>query len=414
VKPEPLINLALTYNGLRSLGLGAILQAMNPNLVLDDQPRFPKSNPFALEFRRPPDEGTLGDLSDADRRSTWWDGQGDDSVYPRLHAMLQIYARTEAVLDQAVEAARARAQDLGVKEVVKGPDGQPLGGAALPDRKVHFGYVDGISQPIVDWENFAPAPGLIDRRYFLLGDPSEAIPSSPDPDKTGDLFKNGCYVAFRWLSQDVPGFERFLDQNASRLAPNRPAAEARELLAAKLVGRWRGGAPLVLSPDHDDQSLQDRNDFGYKDADPTGLRCPFSSHIRASNPRDQPLDSVVVNKVPPLLRRGTSYGPEWIPGRNDQADRGLLGMFLCSSLERQFQQIVRWMNQNDFSPVFSGKLGIRHDPLFGARSNDPNPSFHIPIQGGAVEVPLPKAFVRSRGTAYFLLPGLKTLDRLLA
>jgi hypothetical protein len=100
-----------------------------------------------------------------------------------------------------------------------------------------------------------------------------------------------------------------------------------------------------------------------------------------------------------------------MPGQNDTADRGLIGLFLCASLDRQFLQILRWMNANNFSPVFDGDVEGRQDPLFGSRSMQKSHTFRIPISGDAIEVPLPRPFVRSRGTAHVLLPSLSTLDR---
>lgn len=119
----------------------------------------------------------------------------------------------------------------------------------------------------------------------------------------------------------------------------------------------------------------------------------------------------MTNGVPPLLRRGLSYGPEWVPGTNDD-DRGLLGLFLCSSLERQFQQITRWMNVNDFSPVFDGTMPTPVDPL-SSGDRVPGQQFLIPTPAGPVSIPLPRSFVRSRGTAYFLIPGVTTLQRMM-
>jgi hypothetical protein len=117
--------------------------------------------------------------------------------------------------------------------------------------------------------------------------------------------------------------------------------------------------------------------------------------------------------MPRLLRRGTSYGPEWVPGRNDAEERGLIGLFLCASLDRQFLQVLRWMNTNDFSPVFDREVLGRQDPLFGSDAMRKSPTFRIPSPGDDVEVPLPRPIVRSRGTVYLLLPSLSTLDRLL-
>jgi len=74
------------------------------------------------------------------------------------------------------------------------------------------------------------------------------------------------------------------------------------------------------------------------------------------------------------------YGSEWQQGINDDEDRGLFGMFLCASLERQFQMIMRWMNVNDFSPRFGGVIPVSQDPLFGARGpGAKRPPFRIPI-----------------------------------
>ena len=96
---------------------------------------------------------------------------------------------------------------------------------------------------------------------------------------------------------------------------------------------WSGGGadgtPLALSPDRPDPTRVNQ-DFSFA-GDTDGRRCPFSAHIRVVNPRDQPLSPRVTGGVPHLLRRGSSYGPEWVPGRNDAADRGLLGLFLCTA-----------------------------------------------------------------------------------
>ena len=102
---------------------------------------------------------------------------------------------------------------------------------------------------------------------------------------------NGAYVALRKLHQDVAAFRRFLAQHATN------AAEEADLLAAKIVGRWPSGAPLALSPEHDDPALaadpERRNAFLYYEADPKGLKCPLGSHIRRMNPRDSFKDEVV-------------------------------------------------------------------------------------------------------------------------
>ena len=90
-------------------------------------------------------------------------------------------------------------------------------------------------------------------------------------------------MAYRRLEEHVGAFRDFLRQHGK-------TPEEQELVAAKLMGRWRSGAPLVLAPDKDDPALgadpQRNNDFNYKEMDPHGYAVPLGSHIRRMNPRD--------------------------------------------------------------------------------------------------------------------------------
>ena len=75
-----------------------------------------------------------------------------------------------------------------------------------------------------------------------------------------------------------------------------------ELLAAKLMGRWRSGAPFVLAPDKDDPSLADdpqrSNNFNYAEMDPQGYAVPLGSHIRRMNPRDTAVEYSTAQGAP--------------------------------------------------------------------------------------------------------------------
>ncbi|MER6046383.1 hypothetical protein ABT168_02665 [Streptomyces sp. NPDC001793] len=83
--------------------------------------------------------------------------------------------------------------------------------------------------------------------------------------------RNGSYAVFRKLHQDVAAFRRCLRQAAT-------GPQDEELLAAKIMGRWRSGAPLALSPQHDDPALgadpDRRNTFLYAREDATGFLSP--------------------------------------------------------------------------------------------------------------------------------------------
>jgi deferrochelatase/peroxidase EfeB len=110
------------------------------------------------------------------------------------------------------------------------------------------------------------------------------------------------------------GFEQFLTQAA------RQTGFDRELIAAKLCGRWRNGVPLSLSPDFPDENipLDQRNSFDYvpsesvPDAfdDRRGYRCPLGSHIRRMNPRNSTIagNGGLKHRI---IHRGLPYGPPY-------------------------------------------------------------------------------------------------------
>ena len=183
------------------------------------------------------------------------------------------------------------------------------------------------------------------------------------------MLRNGSYLVFRQLSQDVGGFWRFAD-GATRRADGSSDPDARLRLAAKMVGRWPSGAPLALAPDADDPSLAEANDFAYHANDPRGARCPVGSHIRRSNPRDS-LDpnpgsegSFEINRRHRILRRGREYGPalplERALAEPDSAERGLHFICLNANLARQFEFVHHtWLNNR--------KFGIRARQCAGRR-----------------------------------------------
>ena len=158
------------------------------------------------------------------------------------------------------------------------------------------------------------------------------------PDRNGrDLGRNGTYLVFRELRQDVEGFWAFLEASTRRPDGSTDRAAATRL-AAKMVGRWPSGAPLVLAPDADDPRLAHANDFGYFHDDHDGLRCPIGAHIRRANPRDSLAPkpgspaSIAVGKRHRIIRRGRGRagGP---------TDQGLHFVCLNASLARQFEFI---------------------------------------------------------------------------
>ena len=190
------------------------------------------------------------------------------------------------------------------------------------------------------------------------------------------------------------------------LKTHSPGPEAEELLAAKMMGRWRSGAPLALCPLHDDPELgadtRRNNDFRYAKNDPIGYKTPAGSHIRRTNPRDASVPGIV--RLHRMIRRGTAYGPPLPDGvlEDDGADRGLMFAFVGAHLGRQFEFVQsEWVNSGTFIAAGGAK-----DPIFG--SNDGAGGFAIPaVRSGRLQG-LPR-FVIVRGGEYCFMPGLRGL-----
>jgi deferrochelatase/peroxidase EfeB len=230
----------------------------------------------------------------------------------------------------------------------------------------------------------------------------------PQPDVLG---RNGAFNAFRVLEQDVAAFEEFLAVQAAALAVDK------EMVAAKLCGRWRSGAPLALVPTQAeaeafevDPRLNDPrlNDFDYVERDPDGEICPIGAHIRRTNPRGGHIVQRGSNRSRALIRRGIPYGPAWDPDDAASRDtpRGLLGNFLCASLAAQFEAMqYDWVNLGFQDPRITGT----NDPLIGA--NDAKMSRFIWPRAGEEPVELrgfPR-FVSTKGGAYTFLPSIPAL-----
>ena len=223
------------------------------------------------------------------------------------------------------------------------------------------------------------------------------------------LGDNGTYGAFRVLRQDVAGFEQLLTRWAQETGLDR------ELLAAKLLGRWRHrGVPLALSPDSDQAyptiDAEHLNEFDYVSVDghPTlpddqvGLRCPIGAHIRRLNPRGARVTGLPHSRR--LIRRGMAYGPPFDPHHPDEEDRGLMGLFICGDLELQYEFILRvWANQDLATHGLRGTRDplIGHQPDGGGQFVLRTDNSHDPI----VLTGLP-TLVQTKGSLYCFIPGI--------
>jgi deferrochelatase/peroxidase EfeB len=322
-------------------------------------------------------------------------------------------------------------------------------GMVQPTPAEHFGFTDAISDPA--FEGQVP-PGEAALRCvgqgksdgqghwsplatgeFLLGWPDEAqeIPGAAMP---LSFSRNGTFMAYRKLHEDVHAFEGWVSDNAAifqAVWQLSSPGEAEELFRAKLVGRWRDGVPLIAAPDFDSWQQFNRDypqpidgsinaerqhrlvAFGYRD-DLAGLHCPIGAHSRRMSTRDM-LDPHVTDPNPKnragsalnnrrrILRRGLPYG-----GINDPHDEhGIVMLALCASLSRQFEFVQQqWLNYGlDFS------LGNDTCPVVGNHGEDARFVIAADPESGhppfiARNIP---QFVSMRGGDYFFIPSLTAL-----
>ena len=416
VKPSFTLNISFTFAGLTKLDL--------PEFTAESFDTFDVFKEGAAKRAY-----FVGDTEESGPE--YW----DKAFKPdRNHIMFTMYADQK----EEMELRTSNLRDL-YKEACE--ELNALDGAGLPDGKIHFGYKDSISQPNVfgfpnrkkDGGQYAvPAWSFVlkDDDYLLDYDGNEQLPEATQPPspihakgaapyqlpKPRVLGLYGGFAAFRVLKQDVVAFEDYLQSQKDIIDP--------ELLAAKFCGRWRSGTPLALAPEQDvPMPAKHLNNYNYLKPEPgapnekddpntvndlLGLRCPIGSHMRRNNARNSPVSSTPI--LHRIIRRGVPYGPAYDPAKGDDGiERGLLGLFICASLESQFEFLMHdWMNDGDFAPDIEGTK----DPLLGA--NDPKTSeFNIAISAEpaqSIKVKGFPRFVTTKGSAYVFFPSISALQ----
>jgi len=371
------VTAAFTWNGLRALGVAE-----------ESLATFPEEFCQGMAARAT----ILGETGRNDP-SHWVGGLAS----PELHAIVILFARDVAERERCrQEHDRHISQCEGV-EVLSSLDLEAI--PPFNSVREHFGYRDRLSQPVIAGTGVEPTPGSgppIKAGEFFLGYPDEkGLPSQlPQPEI---LARNGSFLAYLRMEEHVGAFREFLQQHGE-------TSEEQELIAAKLMGRWRSGAPLVLAPKKDDPQLgpdsQRTNDFTYADMDPHGYACPLGAHIRRMNPRD----TAVNMQRRKMIRRGGTYGPPLPEGApEDGKERGIAAFIGCASLVRQFEFAMNvWANDPNFH-----ELGNERDPIFGTQ--DGTFDMTIPKRPIRKKITGLPAFTTIRGGAYFFLPGIRSL-----
>jgi Dyp-type peroxidase family len=383
----------------------------------------------------------------------------------RVPDMLLIVASDDAgYLKLAVERLRPQSLD--------GPEApeviwEELGETRpdLPGHE-HFGFKDGISQPglrgllsrqpdvyltrrllqpsppqTIDFAS--PGQPLIWPGQFVFGYPFQDKATGdplPLPDGQPAWLRNGSFLVFRRLRQDVAAFSAFLRTRAAELAATAAFPQMTpEHLGALIMGRWPSGAPVPRTPDVDRPDLAGaslaNNDFLFTTDTPPpdfqtgvgtslppfppahedslGLVCPHAAHIRKMNPRDQDSDLGDPFDTLPrrVLRRGIPFGPPLHdPTADDGVERGL--HFLCyqASIEGQFETL-----QSDWANSAKNPNPGGNDLVIGQDRDHPR-TLDLFSPGGADSSPVtpPVPWVIPTGGGYFFAPSIRVIRDLLS
>ncbi len=453
--PEATTNISFTYNGLKKLGIS--VQTLQS---------FPDEFIMGMRGRR----SILGD--DGPSAPDKWDEIWREEV----HVFINIGGADEEAINKRFEEILELAKDLDGIVLLEGhrsaagaksyQDTSALYENGLPTPKEHFGYSDGISNPF--FKGMTPEMGEvigggkkntekgkgygnpesastwspIETGEFILGHKDEAreYPMAPMPPL---MAKNGSFLVYRKLHENVGAFNDFLEEQAKDFPGGK------EHLAAKMAGRWRNGVPITTYPDEAEanklailrgqaqlsvataKTAQEKEKavaefreinkkfvgFDYeKDID--GGKCPVGAHMRRMNPRGSlEFGNKTAFETPSaladrrrIIRRGLPYGITDSPKSND-GEHGIIFMAIAANIKRQFEFVQQqWMNYgNDF------KLANDKDPLLGNHGHAHLADNRMVIEGDKTTGRPPHflsqipRFVETRGGDYFFIPSLTAL-----
>lgn len=406
-----LLNIAFTAQGLKALGM------YEENV-----------HAFSREFR----EGMitehrirlLGDIGSSSPDLWQWGNPANEEV----HILMLVFGKDEETCLQYYNELAADFMKCGM-HVIKTIDGR-----TLKDNKEHFGFRDGISQPLIAGSGKeGPARNTVQAGEFIMGYTNEynVLPQSPlilteqgdinllpsDSGGSGkkDLGKNGTYLVVRQMDQDVNAFWTFMN-NKTRNKDGSLNKEESLKLSAKIIGRWPSGAPVTKFPDADPGGISDDNDFGYAEEDGDGLKCPFGAHLRRANPRDSfeentMKESLKLSNRHRIIRRARLYGEPIIGSPDNHSPNGDVGLlFNCfnADISRQFEFLqYTWANFPKIKELYNDP-----DPIIGVQENpEPGVEQNFTIQGNPVNKTVKglERFVKIRGGAYFFFPSLTAI-----
>ncbi|MFZ4813161.1 MAG: Dyp-type peroxidase [Phototrophicaceae bacterium] len=375
-KPNFCLNIGITAEGMKALGISeASLATFAPEFL----------EGAAARAAAICDVGEMGP-------EHWQGGLGSG----RDHVVLLVHGITPDYVAEEVNRIREQMTADNAFTEVHCFQAHTLPG---PKGLVHFNFIDDIGQPRFHGDPLPDPPdgGQYENEawHFLMIEQEGSIYHVPQPMELG---KNGSYMVLRIMEQDCDAFEEMLAANADKMEP--------ELLAAKMVGRWRDGTPLTKSPHGPTAPSEEiRNDFMHiAEGDKKGMGCPIGSHTRRCNPRDQVVQGVT--HLHRMIRRGIPYGPPHDPNNpRDGIKRGLIGVFIGASIKNQFEFLVNeWMNTSTFT---GGIPRDEVDPIVGVQVSH---KYTIPMPDNSkLVIENVPQLTYTRGTTYCFLPSMTAL-----
>lgn len=423
-----LYQIAFSPAGLARMGAGEeIMNGFSDPFI---EGMAPKPDGAAETTRR---AGILGDVG-ANHESLWdWGGATGAGVKgAEIHVLLMLFSSFAKAVDFWVEKALAPTSGL---MLACGGDDPKTSSCAIMTRLErrkedrgkqereshpveHFGYLDGVSQPMIKglsradhakcnrpeaYRLHAVAAG-----EFVLGQPNERTIRTPYPED--ECFgENGSYLVVRQMAQHVGAFNDLVKDLARHYEGE---DQPNEFAAAKIMGRYRDGTPLTDMPPEE----RSFSSFAFAERDAGGLQCPLSSHVRRANPRDSREDdpeiSLRLSKRHRVMRRGRVYGQLTDNEDFDAEDvegQGVLFMCVNADIAQQYEFVQQsWLNNTTFAGL-DGEV----DPIVsGVEPSETR--YTAPARPISATVVRERPLTTVKGGGYFFLPGKAALKWLAA
>ncbi len=372
--------------------------------------------------------GILGDVG-ANHESLWdWGGATGPGVKGAdIHVLLMLFSAFEGAIDFWVDRVLAPTSGLSLACGGGDPSATPCAIMTRLERKQadrgkrereshpieHFGYLDGVSQPMVKGLSRADEAKrkrpetyrlhAVEAGEFVLGQPNERTICTPYPEHE-DFGKNGSYLVVRQMEQHVGAFNEMVKDLARHYEGDE---QPNELAAAKIMGRYRDGSPLTDMP-REDRSF---SSFSFAERDAGGLQCPLSSHVRRANPRDSREDdseiSLRLSKRHRVMRRGRVYGPSTDNETFDAGDvagQGVLFICVNADIAQQYEFVQQsWLNNTTFAGL-DGEV----DPIVSGLERS-EMRYTAPARPISASVVRQRPLTTVKGGGYFFLPGKTAL-----